>query len=93
MGKAVAWCLPHGSAQAQLCGEPRTELAGGMQGRSGEHWQSSRILAFLCAEMGFTSKETDELFQAVVSRLNDAIPLPSVMYVLMNRRLMNFITR
>lgn len=58
-----------------------------------EHQKSSRILTFPYAEVGFTSKETDELFQAVVSRLNDAIPLSSVMYVLINRRLRNFITR
>jgi len=76
-----------------MCREPRSELAGGLQGRRREHWQSSRILTFLYAEVGFTSKETDELFQAVVSRLNDATPLPSVMYVLINRRLMNLITR
>lgn len=88
-GKAVG-SVPSSWLCAELCGEPRPELAGGLQGRRGEHGRAQGVPY---AEVVFTSRETDELFQAVVSRLNDAIPLSSVMYVLINRRLMNLITR
>lgn len=75
-GKVLS-LFSYSSVLAELCGEHRIELAGDC--RAGVEALSTRFIIFLYAEVEFTSKETEEVFQAVVSRLNDALPLLSVM--------------
>jgi len=75
-------CLSYSSVLAELCVEPRIELVGDCRAGVGALAQH-KIYCFP-VEVEFTSKETEELFQAVVSKLNDVLPLPSVIYVLIS---------